>query len=470
MIAKTNIDITWDGISTRELSPEILAILQSSGVIRAIDIDQTNKNPEKFISFCGIVQHTSGILVFLPKSHPKPSVKDRKSTAKSILSCINKYFGGKQSDLKANGDEGLVGSPERLSLYKDIVEDYRKNGLYRAQEKVRKRINSGKIDWKSTIKRVLPIFSKNGALVYPSFITNNYRQSSTNLIARIHAAIVNEIDENLGWWFADNDIERAAPELRGSLLPSEDRTKLVAALCAELAVTFTDRQIRLLQNLIAYLNDKQSFTVLGNNAIGVRRFEYIWEHMIEHAIGPSSQSLKRSLPSPVYIDSLSKVTLISGKSGRIDTLIHEGNCVAIVDAKYYQMSGPTLAPGWPDLVKQYFYERLVKSACAQATIGNYFIAPRSNSNNSPLTATMGRATSGDKVELAAIFPPIGLIYQCPREMIIGFNTGLRNGLLRDRIFELTALQRSKSYEERVMLLQSELRKWYGPNVEDAIQR
>ena len=63
-------------------------------------------------------------------------------------------------------------------------------------------------------------------------------------------------------------------------------------------------------------------------------------------------------------------------NGRIQ--FHEGRAridLTVVDAKYYRAQGLDSAPGWPDLVKQFFYARALKAYCPEPTVNNAFVFP-----------------------------------------------------------------------------------------------
>lgn len=82
--------------------------------------------------------------------------------------------------------------------------------------------------------------------------------------------------------------------------------------------------------------------------------------------------------------------------------------VTVVDAKYYGATGKGSMPGWPDIVKQLYYEMALKTVVKSGeTVSNCFAFPAGNDTGRPFSSA-GVFNSGlDPVEK---FPTIECRY------------------------------------------------------------
>lgn len=134
----------------------------------------------------------------------------------------------------------------------NLIEDYCANGLY-VQRKKHFSINNGRANWKRTLAKRTP-YPSGDFLVYLDTDTNNTRYVSDCETARIHAHVMRHIDYRYGILFTggsvhfDDNLERI-PE------PISSAAGQVAILDRELSESYSERDIRLIGMLKAYIEE-----------------------------------------------------------------------------------------------------------------------------------------------------------------------------------------------------------------------
>ena len=102
------------------------------------------------------------------------------------------------------------------------------------------------------------------------------------------------------------------------------------------------------------------------------------------------------------------------------SLIKSENSCWVIDSKYYTATGAHNAPGWSDLVKQFFYVKAVKLIYPKIeSIKNIFIFPGVNNSLSNIEMVY-REESKDETKLAKLaedFIPIECLYLDPNDVM-----------------------------------------------------
>ncbi|MDQ1886228.1 LlaJI family restriction endonuclease [Aeromonas salmonicida] len=433
-----NISFYRDGESLELIPEDICILLRKVGVIEdGTGVNESKKFNKASVSFCGLLYGDNSIYVFLPKCHPIPeSLELGKKAVRELIGCISNYCIEHGNNIHDLSEIGRIGIYRQLLLYKNIIDNYIEYGLFRSGVKLSKRNGTGKVDWGETIKKLPYITSHKQQVVYSEFVTENFSYSSETIIANIHAAIINEIDKKYGWWFTDITSGRIASELRFYHFNGEDKRMLSNILKKELRGTFNERLIRLLKNLISYLEYDSATFGKGIEICGISKFELLWERMLLEVLKPTAVDLKAMLPVPAYRTSSGKLSLLKSKKGRIDIIIKEGGVVEIIDAKYYNAYDVRCSPGWSDLVKQFLYEKLVSSIDNKLSIGSFFVLPNANNADRPEQGLIARVQDEMVEILSDIFPPVNCIYVCPQELIYNYNNKKLDSQLRQRIFSM----------------------------------
>jgi len=330
-------------------------------------------------SFVGIILLES-IYVFVPRSIPIPTDYQLSLLlASQTIKTVTKYA-REDKDSRSSEDDGDGRSGfDQLSLYINLLNDYRKNGIYTLRRSVSK-INLGKTDWKKTINRINPLPGSNNQPIYMDTYGVKRQYFNNCEIASIHADCLRSIDKDFSWIISGSP-RALSPELSDISPPVGGLSYKLARLKRELFNTYSDRDIWLLKQLILFY-DIKSGTEKSNFTAGLQKFHFCWEHMLNkvlcHTINLNSQ-----LPAPAYIDSSDNVVDANEKSMRTDIIMRKdtstGREYIVADAKYYSATNVSNSPGWSDLVKQFFYAKALATIDKKpSTVKNVFIFPGSH--------------------------------------------------------------------------------------------
>ncbi|MGP2517604.1 LlaJI family restriction endonuclease [Yersinia sp. 2545 StPb PI] len=338
------------------------------------------------IRFCGLFSWCGGTAVFLPvnsntKHQPELS-------AYYLLQTLNRYYSDKLIGIQDTNGDSLIGV-SLLSLSISIYEDYITNGLYVRRNKFHS-INRGKVNWSRTVSRHIP-FPSETATVYLDLESSQMRYVSDCETARIHAAVIRDITIKLGVLLYGEEMV-SDMKLKILPMPSGDTETQLAYLNRELSMSYSDRDITLIKSLEYYINDTQGSDD-STLIIGTRHFHNIWEAMLHKAL-LGEKRFNQKLPVPYYLQD-GIYHEVAEKGQRTDTIIsnNTNQNFAVVDAKYYTASTPKDAPGWPDLVKQFFYEKAVRSVVGEyASVTTHFVFP--GKNKKLISAHVGKRGQG----------------------------------------------------------------------------
>jgi hypothetical protein len=111
------------------------------------------------------------------------------------------------------------------------------------------------------------------------------------------------------------------------------------------------------------------------------------------------------------------------KSMRTDIVLsdHKNEMYVVIDAKYYAATSPGNAPGWSDLVKQFFYAKALKLIRPKSKIRNIFLFPGNHYH-------LSEAKVRDRTKIPDLFydeefSPIECFYVNPIFVIENYSTG-----------------------------------------------
>ncbi|WP_299011765.1 LlaJI family restriction endonuclease [uncultured Shewanella sp.] len=327
------------------------------------------------INFCGLVLLNGEASIFFPRNTVIEDSKKAKLSA-NLMQAIH-LFASQSSTYRISQDGGdsLIGD-HQLGLIFSLLEDFQKNGIY-SQRLSRFRLNAGKQNWKKTLSHSTAFPARNGPFYFDIWGSARCNIMDSE-VSRIHASIIRDIDKNFGWLFDSH--HSISAELAEISEPSKnDIDTLIVLLDIEMNLIYSDRDIWLLTELKRYI-----CLVYGHDekpeVIGVRAFHHMWEHMLGKVLNDTID-INKLLPTPAYkMRSAIGEELIPtrGKSQKTDIVLKDpkSETYCIVDAKYYQASSVNTAPGWSDLVKQFFYVKALKTIVSDSSIiNNAFIFP-----------------------------------------------------------------------------------------------
>jgi hypothetical protein len=390
----------------------------------------TESNINK-VSFCGVLMVNGCINVFLPRASEYSHLSEPHQIAIAALAikAVEKY--GKEKNTKIDlkdepdGNQGL----SQLGLIRKLLDDFRQYGIY-SRRKVIRKINSSRPDWKRTIAKSFPFQGMGGEPVYLDIHCTQKRYFTDTEVSSIHAKIISELDKDFSWIISGR-LGVLAPELNDYPDPVSNISHQIHILKNELQQIYAERDIRLLKDLIHYL---ENFSGRQTNSFvaGVKDFHFVWEHMLRQVL-ENKVELNSQLPAPAYIDIAGNVLSANQKSMRTDIILENksNGIVAVVDAKYYAATSPDNSPSWPDLVKQFFYAKALKLIRPNAKIRNYFVFP--NKNSYLLRARLRDRFFGNNHFYDDEFPPVDCIYVCPLEVLRHYTTGKKMTCLSDQL-------------------------------------
>jgi hypothetical protein len=418
----SNIQYLADRILLTELPNEVLSAMHSYGLIAPDNVK---------VHFCGVLSYGNNLVVFLPRNYSE--IKGKENIAGHyLLQALLKYFRDKESGIYSQEQGDTVIGGRAFSQAAQLLDDYRINGLYvrRVKEQT---INAGKVNWLRTIARST-VFPANGSPVYLDLVTSRSRYMANCETAKIHARVIRELLSNYGslWFGASNFIDERLLQLEA---PIGDKANQIAYLERELRLSYSERDIFLIKGLIKYLRSEKG-TAVSNVLIGVRKFHTLWEAMLDECL-VGKYPVNSKLPVPVYRKIDSQFVTVARKGQRTDTVLKHGanNKFAVVDAKYYEASSPKTAPGWPDLVKQFYYQKAVTILEGEdAIVSNHFIFPGSEKALKSVHVAEREITVKSEDDCLPDYHPILCHYQDPIDLLKVYVKGQKLSTLTNAIF------------------------------------
>ncbi|MEY8238886.1 MAG: LlaJI family restriction endonuclease [Cycloclasticus sp.] len=372
------------------------------------------------VSFCGIVSYRDGLAVFLPRNH-NASMEGFGAAGHFLLQALLKYYQSKNSGVYAQDNEEEVIGGRSLSLATALLDDYRSNGLYVRRMKERSS-NSGKVNWSDTIARSTPYPTVNGHM-YLDLVTSRSRYISNCETANIHAQVMKELFSDYGvLWLGLPSYFDEQLELMSKPLGNTEMQ--VAYLQRELQVSYSERDMFLIKGLIQYLRIKKGSNK-NNVLIGVLKFHSLWESMLDECL-IGKYDVNSKLPVPVYQTADDEFIPVAQKGQRTDTVLKhcKESRFAVVDAKYYEASSPATGPGWPDLVKQFYYQDAVSILEGKdASVSNHFVFPGYDKKLKSVHVAKREAEVKSKSDCLDEYPAIDCHYQEPIALLEAYVKG-----------------------------------------------
>jgi hypothetical protein len=377
------------------------------------------KNDHNVVSFCGILIDKKSTYIFLPMEVDikRISYDDSYKYSALLMRTIEMYARESLNSVYSEEPSQNLESVSGLGVVRKILENYLQNGLYQQKVKQVNR-NSGRTCWRTTIANSFPVLNKLKQPIYTELYGKKVKYNSQNVVAKIQATIVSNLDERFSWLITGKK-GLIAPELGDVEKLSQSVDWQIATLKREKYNTYSQADLTLISSLINYLEECY-FGFESTYACGLTKFHTTWEHMLRQ-VTPNTFDLNSILPAPVYRKESSERVPNNRKRMETDIAIHHPtkDKIIIVDAKYYAVSKGNL-PGWHDLVKQFFYikaARLVYSA--DYCFSNVFIFP--GSEGEIKTAVVTKINS--EIPLTEEFPTIHCFYICPLIVMESYVTG-----------------------------------------------
>lgn len=332
-------------------------------------------------SFVGIKIKNNKIDFYYPESYNLTDYKlDFKRFRTDILAILGTIKIAKTLSLnKAKIESSLSNDNFAILSYLWIIKDYLSNGFYVNREKVLKKNQRGRINWKRTLQSQPIVSNKN--LIYKDVVVE-VRNDLDNIIVDIHKYCVKKSIEFIGWLF---NLSSKTIEIKP--FNSAIKKQYIHALKSEIDKSFDDYKKLRLNHMLKVLEGLDGDNNNDEFVYGVDSYYYIYERMINSIFG-NQEDLKDFNPKANWYLVNNDFHKIQSSELRPDSiLIDEKSKIAyILDAKYYRYGTTNDVSDLPEttsIQKQITYgDYLKKNGKVKVEdIRNAFILPYNMYNN-----------------------------------------------------------------------------------------
>ena len=199
--------------------------------------------------------------------------KEQKEEAKKIISLIKRVQ--KEFSLGGSGDESF-----QFYSMVWLIRDYIDNGYYTETERVVRRGDQGRIDWKHTLRHSGIYFDGNN-LLYRDFYVRKNRLDEANLLAQIYKCCLAYSAECIGFLYNVSQTERSVFRMDSSA----DVGFMFYHVQKELGRTFNSYKQMLLRHLLTILKGRQGKIRAVSLCMHDKEFEYVFEFLVNSVFG-----------------------------------------------------------------------------------------------------------------------------------------------------------------------------------------
>lgn len=358
--------------------------------------------------YCLTSKETADLFVGIRFKDGKPSIvfphgyslpEDDRECRKevfSLLAVLQRFSEHREGDYNNRKDSNISSLP--LSSYQFIIQDYLAHGYYTENEIRYIQSQRGKINWKRTIQQEQAQIDNNN-VVYLKFQTKTNQINSNNLITQIHKYCVYYCFLKFGWLYLPSSYLPEKP-----LIPFNKKL-FNNTLSVALNETFNDQKRTLFKSMINVINDNDEDININNIAIGVNRFDPIWERLIDYVFGEDNKEK--------YFPHAKWHIIKNGKHEQSsalepDTIMKYQDKIYVLDAKYYQYGVTNFVsdlPATSSIQKQITYGKHIAEQIQEVpenNVYNAFIMPFESDNDEVIrfvsVATADWETYNDKTK------------------------------------------------------------------------
>lgn len=271
-----------------------------------------------------------------------------------LLELFNRLANQKKMDVEFYDliDIEYEGNGFLLTVAYSIMKDYRESGYIRIENVIQGVNTGGKVNWRKTIKQKKHIFTQEGMPIYTDFIMTRKEDDKDALLRSLHMYAINKSIAMFGILFGmGREYNENAVEL------PVDKEYAIKFLKSERQITYNSRLLMVIDLIIKFIDANESESI--NNsfmALSTKSFYSVWELMGKVILKDEFPSMKNDMPKPYW-----KIKNKGIKyTEQIPDIVYKDNGdLYVLDAKYYNVKKNL--PGWPDLVKQYFYEMSLRA-------------------------------------------------------------------------------------------------------------
>lgn len=231
-----------------------------------------------YSNFVGVIFGHDRQLVSFPKhyytvydlkNYIKNNSKILEEDSLTLLKLITKVKNTKQSI-------GIIEDIDNsfpFSSYLKVYEYFQKYGIYHEEKKLSSKIFSGKINWKQTINKVIPIYDENNFL-YLEFYKNRTINNQV-FLSKCLGYIINSTNHQL-----NNILNFKYVDIDYSDIDWSNKNKVLTQLNKELESTFKDIHKTLIRHMINFFKHKN--VGVGIIPIKLNNFSIMWEIILEN--------------------------------------------------------------------------------------------------------------------------------------------------------------------------------------------
>lgn len=276
---------------------------------------------EKSNAFVGVKFENNAVNLFVPQVFRQDENRNQDILlflkSLSIAKSLEKE--SVKTGRKANNEVWPIDS------YLWIIRDYLENGYYYNREKVYSQSNSGKIEWKKTLKQI-PIYSDEN-IIYDKLISSKMA-ASNDIIAQTYRLCLKQSLERIGWIFNYN----FHVEIQQLFSVNE----MINSIRKELNQTFDDIKKLRYKHILKILNNNEGNNLMSNAySYGIENYYYVFETMVDMLFDGIKESEKKKYNPNGYWQLLNQKEQKASEL-RPDTILKRNGATYILDAKMYQ--------------------------------------------------------------------------------------------------------------------------------------
>jgi hypothetical protein len=420
----------------------------------------TNDDGDRFV---GVKADADGVAVCFPLGYQLPPVtENERDLRRDIMHLISVLAAFTDQKDKLLAKKRFF-APQQVNFpvnaYLTILSDYMTRSYYTETEQTYSASDSGKIDWRRTVRKHQPIIQSDGSPIYTKFEVRKVAPNDRTLITRIHEFCVYEAFRKLGWLFSSETPRRPHLKLEGN------KHMFIGVVRDKMGRTFIDHDKLLFQSMIDMLSDLDERSPQTRSSFGTDHFEYVWERMIDKMFGVKN---KRDFFPRTYWRHLPGEGASSHVNDALEpdaimiTDVRGKRRAFVLDAKYYRFGAtgsPSHLPPSSSINKQITYGEYVSALPefgGADAVFNAFIMPYNRTaydkDENPHGNSLG--LSGEFAcigEARGDWKPGGLSYETVQGVVVDTrylmyhysgNTDAQVKRMADKIFEAYEYHRS----------------------------
>lgn len=375
------------------------------------------KNEHYKFTYVGFVLIRDFCFIIYPKywAHNFRNQIKKVEKFNQILKVIDKYQSNNASNLAVSNEYGK----SKLSMMITLLQDYLENGLYSNDAVMINENGEGQILWEKTINES-PAYVTDGIPVYLELYTQSTVLNELDIVRRIHAAIISEIDRKIGEILPHIGLDFDFQISDEDSFDFGDTEYLLYLVEREFSRQFVTSKQVMLSNMKRYLEEEAYDSNDEVQLYGTASFNIVWEavcaavyrnslEMEMSSLGlhrftnfddsdiPESKreiywkklKLGNIVEKPVWVHATDNKRIKASKTLLLDVLDVDftTKTFRIFDAKYYLIRFEEDAngrmtikgqPGVGDVTKQYLYQLAYKELAEENGYGftNGFIIPK----------------------------------------------------------------------------------------------